>query len=227
MTVPFLSRVALRRDMPVQAFARLLVPEGQAQQHGAAHHLLWALFGDIPDRDRDFLWRQVEPGRYMVLSARPPVDTHGLFAIESRPFVPALREGDRLRFLLRANATIDRKVPGKTRGQRHDVVMDALHHLPREQRAPARGDAVAEAAAAWLKRQGARAGFMPEASVEVEAYDVLRIARPGGARASFGIVDLTGDLTVTEPADFVTILSRGFGRARAFGCGLMLIRRAG
>lgn len=224
---PFLSRVALRRDAPVQAFARLLVPEGQALQHGAAHHLLWALFGDRPDRDRDFLWRQVEPGRYMVLSARPPVDTHGLFTIESRPFAPVLREGDRLRFLLRANATVDRKMPGKTRSQRHDVVMDVLHHLPRDQRASARADAVAGAAAAWLERQGSRAGFVPAVPVEVGAYDVLRIARPGGARASFGVIDLTGDLTVREPAEFVATLSRGFGRARTFGCGLMLIRRTG
>ncbi|MBB2203480.1 type I-E CRISPR-associated protein Cas6/Cse3/CasE [Gluconacetobacter takamatsuzukensis] len=227
MMTPILSRVALRRDAPVQAFARLLVPEGQAQQHGAAHHLLWALFGDTPDRDRDFLWRQVEPGRYMVLSARPPMDTHGLFAIESRPFAPVLHEGDRLRFLLRANATVDRKMPGKTRSQRHDVVMDALHHLPRDKRAPARVDAVASAAAAWLERQGARSGFVPEAPVTVEAYDVLRIARAGAPRVSFGVVDLTGDLMVAAPADFVATLLRGFGRARAFGCGLMLIRRAG
>lgn len=228
MTAPFLSRIALRRDASVQAFARLLVPDGQGPQHRAAHHLLWALFGDTPDRDRDFLWRQVEPGRYMVLSARPPVDTHGLFVIESRPFAPVLRAGDRLRFLLRANATVDRKTQGRARSTRHDVVMDALHRLPQRDRADARPDAVAGAVAAWVERQGVRAGFVPAAPVEVESYDVLRIGRPGEtSQASFGVVDLTGELTVTEPADFIAGLSRGFGRAKAFGCGLMLIRRAG
>jgi CRISPR system Cascade subunit CasE len=33
-------------------------------------------------------------------------------------------------------------------------------------------------------------------------------------------------LTVRNPASFLATLGQGFGRARAFGCGLMLIRRA-
>lgn len=69
MTVGFLSRVALRRDASVQALAGLLVPQGEGRQHGAAHHLLWVLFGDDSSRIRDFLWRQTEPGHFMILSA--------------------------------------------------------------------------------------------------------------------------------------------------------------
>jgi len=33
-------------------------------------------------------------------------------------------------------------------------------------------------------------------------------------------------LTVEDPPLFLVALAAGFGRARAFGCGLMLIRRA-
>ena len=41
----------------------------------------------------------------------------------------------------------------------------------------------------------------------------------------FGVMDFSGMLEVKDPARFLTQLAQGFGRARAFGCGLMLIRR--
>ncbi|ACI50219.1 CRISPR-associated protein, Cse3 family [Gluconacetobacter diazotrophicus PA1 5] len=223
----FLSRIALRRDAPVRALARLLVPDGEGRQHAAAHHLLWALFGDDPDRTRDFLWRQMEAGRFMVLSAREPVDSHGLFDVETRPFDPLLKEGDRLRFLLRANATVDRKTPGRTRSQRHDVVMDALHRRSQREGAEARDSMIADALETWMGRQGVRAGFAPASPLVIEGRDVLRIPRSGGRGiVSFGVVNLTGEVRVTAPDAFLDSLMQGFGRARAFGCGLMLIRRA-
>ena len=228
MNAAFLSRVALRRDAAVQAIAGLLVPQGEGRQHGAAHQLLWTLFGDTPDRRRDFLWRQTEPAHFMVLSAREPVDAHGLFEIESRAFAPVLKAGERLRFLLRANATVDRKTPGRARSQRHDIVMDALHGIPSGQRAPARDGVVPPVVASWLTRQGARSGFCPDADgLSVESCDVLRVPRASGTgMATFGVVDMTGELCITDPALFVPALLGGYGRARAFGCGLMLIRRA-
>ena len=47
-------------------------------------------------------------------------------------------------------------------------------------------------------------------------------ARP----ATFSVLDLEGVLEVIDPAMFLQHLSTGFGRAKAFGCGLMLIRQA-
>ncbi|MFC7557472.1 type I-E CRISPR-associated protein Cas6/Cse3/CasE [Pseudoroseomonas wenyumeiae] len=41
------------------------------------------------------------------------------------------------------------------------------------------------------------------------------------------MLDLTGILVVRDVALFLPALAAGFGRARAFGYGLMLIRRAG
>ena len=40
------------------------------------------------------------------------------------------------------------------------------------------------------------------------------------------IVEFEGVLTVTDPQRFLISLGRGFGRAKAYGCGLMLIARA-
>ncbi len=228
MSAGSLSRITLRRDASLSAMARLLVPQGEGHQHGAAHHLLWTLFGDKPDRARDFLWRQSEPGHFMVLSVREPVDHHGLFEIESREFAPRLKVGDPLRFLLRANATVDRKAPGRARSQRHDIVMDALHKLPPGERSATRARVVPAAMEAWLARQGQRTGFeLEEGALAIESCDVLRIPRAQGqGQATFGVVDVAGVLRVTEPALFTPALMQGFGRARAFGCGLMLVRRA-
>ena len=80
-------------------------------------------------------------------------------------------------------------------------------------------------AADWLTAQGGRNGFTPE-RVRVEDYSVRQLPRGGRNRATFGLLELTGTLIVTEPRTFVTALGTGIGRARAFGCGLMLIRRA-
>ena len=171
MTELFLSRARLRRDTgAVAALARLLVPEGAGPRVAATHRLVWALFADTPDRQRDFLWREEAPGQFMILSARPPAALD-LFEVDSKPFAPCLAAGDRLGFALRANAVIARaEAPGR-RGKRHDVVMDALRHVPEGQRAAARLGVVVDTGRGWLARQGAVHGFTPGDGVGVDGYE--------------------------------------------------------
>ena len=91
------------------------------------HRVVWSWFGDRPDRARDFIYRDEGKGlttRFFTLSARLPVDSTGLWRIESKPFAPRLASGDHLIFSLRANPTI-KKSGGKEQGKRHDVVMHA------------------------------------------------------------------------------------------------------
>lgn len=219
----FLSRLTFNRAAGNAALKDLLDPEDPARAMDAHHRLLWVLFGDGPDRRRDFLWRADRGGRFYVLSAREPV-AHDLFEPpEVKPFAPELAPGDRLEFVLRANATRAKKGIGRV-----DVVMDALHALAPGSRAGERMEVAQREGAAWLERQGARTGFRP---VETVAGDYGVRALPGqtGPRRGqrqFGILDLAGVLEVTDPALFLAGLSGGFGKARAFGCGLMLIRRA-
>lgn len=222
-----LSRLRLRKDGSAAALARLLVPTGgAAPRSDAGHRLLWSLFADDPDRRRDFLWREDAPGAFMTLSARAPVDAHGLFCLETKVFAPVLRAGDRLRFRLRANPVVSRPAARGQRGKRHDVVMHALHGIPPGQRATAREGAILEAGRAWLEGQGRRNGFTPDEAVAVDGYETIRIPRDNAPPARFGRLDFEGTLTVDDPASFLTRLALGFGHARAFGCGLMLIRRA-
>ena len=229
MTALWLTRARLRQDASLAALAPVLLPRDADARTGMAHRLIWTLFADDAGRSRDFLWREDEPGRFMALSRRPPAaQAERLFALQTRAFAPALRVGDRLGFLLRANPTIDHAVPGRARRSlRSDVVMDALRPLPKgRQRQETRPQVIQQAGAAWLDRIGQRAGFAPR-QVHADAYDQLRIPRASGSMPiSISTLDLEGVLEVTDPALFAERLAAGFGRARAFGCGLMLIRRA-
>ena len=226
MTQPlYLSRVRLRSDAPIAALASVLVPDDEGQRLGTVHQLLWTLFADHPDRQRDFLWREEKNRRFMLLSQRPPDDRHNLFEIEVKTFQPDLRAGDRLAFALRANPVVSRSnEQGKS--QRHDVVMDRLHKVPAGQRAAVRDRIAQEAANDWIRNRAPRCGFELDGPIVVDGYTQVRIPRKKARDATFSVMDFTGHLVVTDADQFISTLASGLGKAKSFGCGLMLIRRA-
>ena len=238
MTSPaWLTRVSLSRSASARALVSLIAPDDPARRAETSHRLLWTLFGDTPERSRDYLWREEGQGRFTLLSARPPEDHHALFdPFEPKPFDPAWVIGDRVRFTLRANATV------KRRGEknRSDVVMDAIHALPKGARAGPRREAEQAASRNWLEAQGASHGFAVT-HMDCLGYETLAIPRwkkcskddedkdryQRTSPIKLGVVELEGHLTVTDPAAFSAKLLAGFGRGRAFGCGLMLVARSG
>lgn len=256
MTNPwFLSRVSLRDDASVQAIAPVLLPAQDDERVSASHRLIWSLFAGDPTRARDFLWHEEEPGLFLVFSPEAPPEETALFRVETRPFAHWPQAGEHLRFLLRANPTRslarhDLKPNGKRRrGQRVDVVMEALHALPGRSvtreglesgkgRAFLRDDVLGwlpegrsvdsrRPVEDWMTRQGEAAGFHV-AQMQVDAYRSLRLPREGArgqSTLSFGQVDISGTLVIADAGAFAKRLRDGFGRAKAFGCGLMLLAR--
>lgn len=233
----YLSQIRLSRSPAAQALAPLLSPFDKAARRSAQHNLLWSIFSDGPDRDRDFLWREQPDGSFLALSARPPAQADLFEPHRVKDFAPALVAGDRLEFQLRCNATRQKRAAKDqsgaqdqpaAKGRRVDVVMDALHALPKGARADERMRLAGEEGAAWLSRQGEKAGFtVIAAGAEDYSTEVLPGHRgPRKGQPQFGILDLSGRIAVTDPAAFLAQLALGFGRAKAFGCGLMLIRRA-
>lgn len=227
----YFSRVRLKREASVSALAPLLLGKsgggGQSRQPG--HHLVWSLFADGTERKRDFLWREMRAGEFLILSTRHPEDRHGLFEIdEPKAFAPVLEPGDRLRFSLRANPVIRRRHPSDRRSVKHDVVMDALRSHTKVERAAHRLAAVQEQGLAWLTRQGLKSGFdIRSADLVVDGYDQHRISRAGSVPPMlYSTLDFEGVVTVSDPAALVPAIAQGFGGAKAYGCGLMLIRRA-
>ena len=238
MTTPLnLSRVRLKtlRGEALASIAHLLMPTDPQQRAGHAHRVLWLLYQDVPDAERDFLWRDEGDGRFMLLSHRPPTDPKGLFDIQTKCFAPELEVGDRLAFVLRANPVIrldqqETRTTGKGRvtpkRKKVDVVMHALYNIPASQRSAQRDNIAAQATSAWLIAQGAGAGFRPVGPITSDGYTQIGIERRRGRPAEFSAIDIAGNIEVTDPSAFLEKLARGFGSAKAFGCGLMLIRRA-
>lgn len=232
----YLSRAGLRRDASTAAIRPLFLSDDPDRMIAIGHRLVWSLFADGPSRARDFLWREEGEGRFMILSTRVPHDPHGLFDLSTKEFAPSLAVGDRLAFVLRANATKAAKPNAKgSRGERIDVVMAALKTVEKgAQRADARPEIAEAEGRGWLAKIGAKSGFSIERTEAlVRDYRVFHLPhesrRSGKGKVGdviLGVLDLEGTLTVTDPDRFTAALAAGFGRAKAFGCGLMLIRRA-
>ena len=246
-----LSRLTLKRDPGTDALRELIDPKAHGRAVDAHHRLVWSVFADGAERARDFLWRAEERGRFYVLSKRLPVSSPLFEPPETKPFEVALAPGDRLRFTLRANAVAS--LPGAplgdgrhARGRKIDVAMKALHAVPARDaaspasrvlssahqpsaRAEVRERIARDEALAWLARQGRAHGFEPDGDA-FRLFGHRTVALPGhrGKRRGeprFGVFDMAGELGVTDTDAFLTALGDGFGRAKAFGCGLMLIRR--
>lgn len=207
-------------------FSRVELPRTSHEGDGYnLHQTLWQLFADRPDRERDFLFhRQRErPGTVFVVSQREPQPPDG-WSVQTRPYRPQLKAGQSLVFELRANPTVARGRDGR-RSARHDVVFDA------RRQAQARGDSVSAADAeqnagrGWLERQGDLCGFAV-AQVRVAGYERLRLRKRRASQPiSLSTLDYEGVLSVADPQRLQRALLQGIGPAKAFGCGLLLVRR--
>ena len=201
------------------------------------HQWLWRWFPAERGAPRDFLFRRHEGEglpRYYVVSQRAPSEEPGVWKVQTREYSPQVNAGERLQFELRANPTVRHGRDGKSK--RHDVVMEAKKKLlaPRGlsrwgdwqgDDKPDLADVVQAASSDWLRRRGEALGFVPEpATLVVDGYDQHQ-EKPG-QNLCFSTVDLTGQLTVTDPQAFRHALLGGVGSAKAFGCGLLLVRRA-
>jgi CRISPR system Cascade subunit CasE len=241
------TRLTLKRDAgAVAPLIAILAPDDGGEAMSRIHRLMWSVMPEAQQRRWDraaperqgrapFLWREADKGRRYYLLGPQPVENSPYFEIETKSFGLAPSPGDRLAFDLRVHATVDRKVgetpEGRAVRQRIDIAMDALraeeHLRPEEKinRAGRRAPAAETAAREWLKAQGARNGFRLLA-MGLAAYRVERVPRGRGKAARLGVFDVAGLLETTEPNLLAERVRKGFGRAKAFGCGLMLLRRS-
>ena len=99
--------------------------------------------------------------------------------------------------------------------------------MPFSQRPPLQ-KLVQESCAKWLGKRAASGGFSFKAGeIIAEGYRQHKSLRAKGrAPVCYSSVDFQGILTVSDPESFRHILMRGIGKSKAFGCGLMLIKRA-
>lgn len=203
-----------------------------------AHQWLWRFLPAPAGTPRSFLFRRRDTDglpRFYVVSDRVPVAPTAYWQVSTKPYAPELNAGDRLGFDLRANPVVStRSAAGKA--ARHDVVMQEKTRLLKERGLvrwadwttpdrPALQDLVRRSAGTWLQQRSATLGVrVDDDTLRVEGYEQHR-GKAGGLR--FSTVDFSGMLEVRDPEALRRALFGGIGHAKAFGCGLLLIRPIG
>lgn len=202
---------------------RVELPWEAARNPYDIHRQLWRLFpGEAPeprssgDEERQgFLFRVEDsqigrPTRLLVQSRRTPTDADGVLLIGMREFHPQPAVGQRLAFLLTAN-------PVKT-------IVDAQREAkPSKRSEKCRVPLIKEEGQRlWLARKLAGAGMVEALSVLPHAPTYFRKGSRGGKLVT---VTFEGVLNVTDAERLTGLLEAGIGPAKAFGCGLLLVRR--
>lgn len=175
--------------------------------------LLWAVTEQQASGEERMLWRmeqdrQRTPVVLVQTQGRPQWDAvlerypgYAEVARDSpKPYTPVLHVDQRLRFRLKANASVKRE------GKRH-----ALHTPEKKME--------------WLKRRIDAHGFSLDAGTIV-ASERLR-ARKGSHPIILDATVFEGELTVVDPDTATRALTTGVGHAKAFGLGLLSLAPIG
>ncbi len=203
--------------------SRVEIPWEFARNPYNLHRQLWRLFPGEEKETRSngeelrqgFLFRIEDnptgrPARLLVQSRRAPEAAAGIVIVGTREIQPQPVAGQRLAFLLTAN-------PVKTIA---DAQRDAKPSKKSEKcRVPLIKE---EDQREWIARKLASSG-------EIEAVNILPHApiyfRKGNRGGKLVPVTFEGVLRVNDPTRMTELLGNGIGHAKAFGCGLLLVRR--
>lgn len=203
------------------------------------HRHLWRLFpgearearASSDDARQGFLYRietqgTGHPARLLLQSRQAPSYVKGVTLLASKSFDPAPVEGLRLAFVLTANPTktvVDALSENKAdKLARHQ---EKLAQRPDKKVRPpsCRVPLIKEVdQRAWLVRKLDTAAELE--SVEILPHPPLYF-RKGNRAGKLVTCTFEGVLRVTSAEALRTILENGIGPAKAFGCGLMLVRR--
>lgn len=201
------------------------------------HQWLWRFLPAPPGSPRQFLFRRRDVQglpRFYVVSPAAPVAPTAHWQVASKAYAPELEVGEWLHFELRANPVVTQRDAGG-RPARHDVVMQEKTRLLRGQglqrwadwtaaERPALADLVQRCGGAWLLARAERLGVeFDETTLRADGYEQHR-GKGGALRLS--TIDFSGRLRVRDPQALRRALVEGVGHAKAFGCGLLLVRRA-
>jgi len=201
------------------------------------HQLLWTLFDSAPDAKRDFIFRREQiqgwPA-YYVVSERLPENQQNILSVEHKIYHPKIYVGQHLAFRLRVNPVVTHTSEQGKR-LRHDVVMHLkkkidYKNLLRSERPP-EIQLVQQAGFEWLQRRACASGFEFQSSaVNVDGYMQHKTYKKykmykKNSSICYSTLDYEGLLTVVDVDAFYKTLMRGIGPAKAFGCGLFLVRQ--
>lgn len=182
------------------------------------HRVLWKLFPEDADAERDFLFRVERAGQQSVevlmLSRREPATAgaRDVRLMGSKPYILSLQQDQRLRFMLVAN-------PVKTIND-ESARLNSANEI-KKCRVPLIRE---EDLRAWLRRKLESVAVVEAVKVEKRPamnFRKTREKRVGKVQA----VSFHGVLSVTDSAGLISLINTGIGPAKAFGCGLLSLAR--
>lgn len=200
--------------------SKIVVPWAKARNPYDWHDCLWQLFPEDREAKRDFLFRveQAPVGQaahILMQSEREPMPiAQDARLADKRDYPLLLREGQRLRFLLVAN-------PVKTCKDQGEHPRLNKKGEPKNCRLPLLKE---EEQRAWLERKIQGAARLE--ALALRPHPPLYFRKKGDAPGKIIAVTFEGVLAVEEPNTLRSLIARGIGPAKGFGCGLMSVAKA-
>jgi CRISPR system Cascade subunit CasE len=182
------------------------------------HRLIWTLFADRQPENRGFLFRVEKERRsnsidVLLQSQWQPekIESSNVRVLASRDYCPILQPNQALRFRLVSNPI---KTIKDQYGRINSKGSAKACRVPLVQE---------EQQLAWLSRK-----FSGAALIEVASVNSRRpiYFRKDGKAGKIMAVTFDGMLRVENSEHFWTILQKGVGPAKSFGCGLLSIAKA-
>lgn len=196
--------------------SKVLLKPGQLDNAWQWHRALWTLFPNIQrtvNESSPFLFRiesvNLQQGAQVLMQSSivPEIESDKAQVLAQKPLHWALQEQQLLAFSLEANVT--KKIRDKDNPERKLRVPLIQEEQQKD----------------WLLRKLGGFAQCDIASLNIQAQPP-RYFRKGNKPGKVISTRFEGVLSVNSPNDFTVMLNQGMGAAKAFGCGLMLIRRA-
>lgn len=219
------ARVAARRLLSSPQMVHAAVMSSFAEPpraEGGGPRALWRL--DRTSRVETYLYI-IGPDRpdltHLVEQAGWPTTSGGWQTHEYEPFLSRLDKGDRWAFRLTANPvhSIRRKSDEPTKVTAHIGPRHQIDWLLQRQ----------EAAGFKVLEKSSDRRVLPDDRYDLIVHNRRQLAfkkQRQGKPVTLLTVTFDGHLEVTDPDVFRRTLTRGLGRAKAYGCGLMTLADA-
>lgn len=216
-----IDKEALSRDRKIYQAVYLL------------HKKIWELVSRNENQKRNFLYR-VEYDAYQnikhiyLLAPHQIASRNNLKIAVSPRYQPQIETGECLYFKLRANPIIKRKENGKAK--EYGLVMDAKHQFKKNGQNYldqfSMDELISDVGIKWLGRKGEQHGFsVKQVDVKIDNDSEYSVSPPGKQAFTLRTLDFEGKLKIVNADRFKKSLFNGIGSAKAFGCGLMLVKR--
>lgn len=182
------------------------------------HKELWKLFPDDPDANRDFLFHlshvEYNFAEILMQSFRQPRHSHPSARILAcKEYSLFLQNEQRLRFILVANPIKTINDESGRKNAKGEIKKCRVPLLKEEDQRD------------WIVRKLQNAAVLE--TLVIDPASPLKFRKNKEERVGkIQSVSFQGVLKVREPEIMHSLLLNGIGPAKAFGCGLMLIRRA-